>query len=205
MPNWTTNYIKFDDEETAERIWEALKVPYKKAIHDNDYNIIGYEDDKRFSYESIIPRPATKEECPTKYIVANAADAHITEDEEKPWLNWYSWQCDNWGVKWDASDACLDGDEIQWSSPWDSPCDEFFQGIADKFNVSFERWADDEDGGWRGICYNYSPGEPMFETECQWQLEENDEREEEYRREMEETEEAPDDGEDERSEEDEDE
>ena len=51
-------------------------------------------------FNKIIPQPETEEECPDIY--KRTEDDHIVPYDDKPWFNWYKWNCDNWGTKWGA-------------------------------------------------------------------------------------------------------
>ena len=116
---------------------------------------------KRFTYETVMPSPKTKEECPEEYIIK--ADMHIEKLSDRPWFDWYAWNNDNWGVKWDACDARLDEKCIKFYSPWGAPNNDVFQAIADKFDTTFftEHWY--EDGGWDVYEYHYSPKQDMVQ------------------------------------------
>ena len=56
-------------------------------------------------FNKIIPEPTAIEECPEDYRVKSAKEAHISEDEARPWFNWYKWHCTYWGTKWGAYDC----------------------------------------------------------------------------------------------------
>lgn len=56
-------------------------------------------------FNKIIPEPTTIEECPEDCRVKSAKEAHISEDEARPWFNWYKWHCTYWGTKWGAYDC----------------------------------------------------------------------------------------------------
>lgn len=56
-------------------------------------------------FNKIIPEPTTIEECPEDCRVKSEKEAHISEDEARPWFNWYKWHCTYWGTKWGAYDC----------------------------------------------------------------------------------------------------
>ena len=122
MPNWVYNTLVFKSSKDLDKVWKGMQVEFP--------------DGNSFSYESIIPSPRTREECPAGFLVENGVC--IERDDEKPWMDWYKWRNYYWGVKWDACDADTNFiNSISFDSPWDRPNDELFQGIADKFGVSF--------------------------------------------------------------------
>ena len=47
------------------------------------------KDDYVIDFNKIIPEPTTIEECPEDCRVKSAKEAHISEDEARPWFNWY--------------------------------------------------------------------------------------------------------------------
>lgn len=124
MPNWVYNTLIFDSSKDLSKVWKGM---FFKSPD---------EDDSHFSYENIIPSPKNKDECPDAFLIGN--DSHVEREGYRPWFDWYKWQNFYWGVKWDACDANTNfTNMISFDSPWCKPNDEIFQGIADKFGVSF--------------------------------------------------------------------
>lgn len=133
MPNWTGNVLTFENAKDAMKVWKSMRIREMDGT-------------EHFSFGAIIPSPKTKEECPKEFIVTDPSSVHIVLDDYRPWFNWYDWQQNYWGVKWDACEAGYDGNvEIYFDSPWCKPKDEIFQGIADKFHVSFSSYHTYED------------------------------------------------------------
>lgn len=170
MPNWTNNTIVFESEEDCKKVWEAMSLETfaTKLLPDGNYAKF---KTKRFTYNSVVPSPKIKEECPKEYLINENSHVQILED--RPWFDWYKWNIDNWGVKWDACDPYQDHCCIYFDSPWSKPDDKVFQAIADKFGVSFYTEHNNEDGGWEEYDYHYSPHQPMYSETCQWQIDEN--------------------------------
>lgn len=122
MPNWVKNRISFNSKEDMLMAIEQLG------------RLEDYKDDK-FSFTWAVPYPNTKEECLEKYgkeyITEDPEKDHIQKDEDKPWLNWYDFQRNFWGCKWDASEVYYGDSNIYFDSPWSPPC-KFIEALAEK-------------------------------------------------------------------------
>lgn len=66
-----------------------------------------------------------------------------------PNFNWYDWQVDHWGCKWDCSEATVEVETVDgtttatftFQTPW-SPPTEFYRAITKKFKeLSFDAYA----------------------------------------------------------------
>ena len=106
MPNWVTTRATVTGP--ADKLNEFVDRHFK---------------DGTLSFETVIPPPARREDCPDKYILSE--DDHVMPEGDRPWLNWYEWNCDNWGCKWDCSDFCFtvddDGVHFSFNTPWAFP------------------------------------------------------------------------------------
>ncbi len=124
MPNWvyTTLFIEGKDSE--------LKEFADFIRNDNYYNA---EDDpaKRvhlFDFGKLIPRPAGERE------------------------NWYNWNCNNWGTKWNACNVYIDNNEegvlrYEFETAWGRLSDELWAKMKEKFpSLKFDLSADEEGG-----------------------------------------------------------
>lgn len=75
---------------------------------------------KYFDFNKLVPEPKTKEECPARYI--DDGSRHLTHDEGREWFNWYDWNCDFWGTKWNSYCLSENGpDEITFWTAWSEP------------------------------------------------------------------------------------
>lgn len=172
MPNWTENRLEFNSQEEAEKVFNGMQFTKTYYITDKYGNIIGEgHNETIFSFESVMPTPKTKEECPEDCLVDE--NSHIELVSERPWFDWYKWKHKYWGVKWDASDPYLDYEMLYFNTPWCAPSYSLFQTIADKFNVEFTLAVNNEDDGWEETDYIFKPNEPMVEEFSEWQAEEN--------------------------------
>lgn len=102
MPNWVTTEIKIRGKA------EDLAAFVKKHIVTQEYDNGGKED--ILDFETVIPSPKTVEECPVQYVIMDREEARercLAWEEENPmkWFDWYHWDIDNWGTKWNASNT----------------------------------------------------------------------------------------------------
>ena len=94
MPNWISNVLSVS-ADTSEELILFL-----------DKHLVG----SWFKLDTIVPQPKSRDECPMEYIVNSEVEAErLREDpplsypDDKVWFDWYNWNMDNWGCKWEAS------------------------------------------------------------------------------------------------------
>ena len=121
MPNWISNTVHLEGNK------KDIKTFFKKHFKRGN-----------FDYDTIIPQPRLKKDCPAEYI-CNPEEKHIEADKKRPWFNWFNWNCDNWGTKWNAYDTFIDDrDTYFWfESPWDCPIPVFEKLSRLYPNISF--------------------------------------------------------------------
>lgn len=138
MPNWVKNELNFDSTEDLLNAMKKLKPDWKA--------------DDGFSFEWVVPIPKTKEECPAEYVIPEGEDRHLQTEKGMEWFDWYKWQCDNWGTKWDACNVDVCDNKIYFDTAW-SPATPIFIALADKlFDFSFTiLWSEEQGPLYNGI------------------------------------------------------
>jgi hypothetical protein len=149
MPNWVYNSIGVDGktEDLQSFIAKATK---PRPWQDSE------PDEERFSFWNFIAPDPTKLDL---YFETNGSskdpitgEVVRTGDNE---FNWYNWNIENWGCKWDASEITIDDSQgegyflIQFSTPWGMPTP-VFQAMAEQHpELTFDfEW--EEEQGWGG-------------------------------------------------------
>lgn len=78
--------------------------------------------------------------------------------------NWYDWRYANWGTKWNAYDQYGDGNEIEFSTAWNTPY-RVMERLSKKYpNVEFNVKYADEDFGYNTGEYTLIGGECVNEN-----------------------------------------
>lgn len=101
MPNHTETVIKIQG-----KLKDIITLLEKHTLMEEGW------DSPHLEFESIIPSPKTPEECPAEYLLTSKKDAeahNLAWDESQPryWFNWYKWQRENWGTKWDCYNCSI--------------------------------------------------------------------------------------------------
>lgn len=138
MPNWTYNVLTMSNLGS-------------KDVFSLDKNGRKYLD-----FEKIVPSPKSEEEYlkqgGDKY--QNPQDAHVMEETDRPWFNWYDWNIDNWGTKWNACDTdVVDDDTVTFNTAWAAPTP-IFEALAKKYpEKSIRVESEYEDGDYSTEMY----------------------------------------------------
>lgn len=140
MPNWVRSEIAISgDRAELDRFIEL-------ARNDNYYH---QEEDPKdrvtlFDFGKFMPRPAEEDD------------------------NWYDWNCENWGTKWNAKFVELDNDSeeliiYRFETAWNRISDQLWEDIKSKFPTLDFSFVAIEEGGFfwsrtedNGEIENYS-------------------------------------------------
>jgi hypothetical protein len=178
MPNWVRNIVEFSgNEEVIARMREEIR---------------GEGEDRFIDFNKIspIPKELGDTQSPLKIISQEEYDKQeerITKGEltenEKNWglsrgltqelaneyrekfgaTDWYSWQLENWGTKWNASDCIEFDDCIEFNTAWSTPFN-LLVALSKKYpEIYFNVRYSDEDFGYNVGEYDLKNGE---EVEC---------------------------------------
>jgi hypothetical protein len=124
MPNHVTNKITFDQEHAIRVFGEVCYGDY-------------------FDFERLIPSP------PQKY----AGDLGRDDDEDFK-CNWSTWNCANWGTKWNAYDCSMGVNDgrawIQFDTAWSVPYP-VLAAFNNRFQIPFEHRYYDEGANFWGV------------------------------------------------------
>lgn len=153
MPNWVYNYASITGSvDDVDKFLDHIKTRPER-ISENDWQ--GPES-TLFSYHSFITLPddVTDEEYHGTH--GSGPDGPLGDTPG----NWYNWNTDNWGCKWDASSVEMSTwtDEpnswkevnLRFESPW-SPPEPVFSAMVEKFPSLDFRIEYEEEQGWGGI------------------------------------------------------
>ena len=137
MPNHVRTVVKFKNIKNKKEMDSIME-----KISTKDKN-----GEQTIDFSKIIPEPKSKAECPKKYIANENSGIEIRK--EKPWFNWYDWNCDFWGTKWNSYDgySFVDNNSLLFvfSTAW-SPAKPIFKKLA-KLGYDLEIMYADEDIG----------------------------------------------------------
>lgn len=146
MPNWMYNTLSISGEEAEiSKVEKQLATPYERTTYD-----IG--EDK---YETRIVEKVISLWNIIKPDDLEAYEDNPQHDQTNP-NHWYLWNYNNWGTKWDVSEAeMIDRVEghisYQFHTPWGSPLEALItlsqQYPTLSLNLEFE-----EEQGWGGAC-----------------------------------------------------
>lgn len=178
MPNWINNTVLADGtpasldklekiirnvENGSARLFEQVDpCPKELAEEKCDGLAMAIEEDRPDLVEvleSILWKPDDDHEIAE---TARRALAIARNKKKYGHASWYGWNCDHWGVKWDADNdsVSLDGRcgnslSFSFSSPWDTPA-KGLQTLADATGCSLNvEWYDADD------CEEDDEGNPV--------------------------------------------
>lgn len=134
MPNYVTNVIICK---------ENLLSKILNADHQVDFSIL-------------IPEPTTKEQLISEYgeNYVDNGDKHLDHKNTPEWFDWYSWNCDFWGTKWNAMDTDVKREDglcfVQFDTAW-SPPTAWIDKLASLGQPFILHWEEEQGyGGYEG-------------------------------------------------------
>jgi hypothetical protein len=145
MPNWVRNYVSVSgSEEDIAKFRETANRPAPNGIMEDGTLTYEENSNRTISFWNFI-EPENKE----TYFSGQ---------------NWYDWNCDNWGTKWDACDTEVVEGETKttltytFDTAWSIP-EPIFRAMVVKFPTLDFDFESEEEQGW-GATYTSSDGDP---------------------------------------------
>lgn len=144
MPNHVFNslYVK-GDPESVKRFFTTAKMTYTQTYFDwsvpsIEKDLVTQTVDADFSFRAFVQPPS---EDYDDYQTATGGSVQ----------NWYHWNIDNWGTKWDAYDVCVDleNSSVAFVTAW-SPPTPVFEAIIKQFPELSFTFRYEEEQGWGG-------------------------------------------------------
>jgi hypothetical protein len=169
MPNWVYNGLTVEGSESSVlKLKEQVGKPISVPVIDWQTNELKIETNDKpiFSYWNIIA-PTDLDTYPTQHS-ANGND-------------WYKWNIANWGVKWDASNPYIGGEQVNgenyviqynFESPWGIP-DEALINLSSQYPDLLFTLEYEEETGWGGE-HEYLRGQQLQGMEYNWKCQECD-------------------------------
>lgn len=131
MPNHVTHVAKFSGkQEDVDFVLDIIKT---------EENNNGEQWTRHIDFNNIMPQPRS----------LYNGDLGRKEVEQTRGWNWYDWNRENWGTKWNSYSTAQDGNTITFNTAWASPTPvmEKLHEICRKYNVTCEIFYADEDSG----------------------------------------------------------
>ena len=144
MPNIIDNEIRFPTAGAFRAFCET----YGSGVDTS-------KADARFSFNWILPQPQTESECEEKYRIRDGENARLQRDKNRPWFDWYEWNCDHWGTKWDAYGfpgwSFFDevNSSVKFLTAWSPPFKVYERMAELKIDFDFS-WSEEDGSGGRG-------------------------------------------------------
>lgn len=168
MPNHVFNTMTVTGSpEEIQRFRDTAKSTYINQFYDwsetsNERVLVTNEVTSEFSFRGFVPTPTENYE-------------DYFDENGKLVQNWWRWNVDNWGTKWDAYDVYIDeGTEptrfsVSFTTAWSQP-DPVFRAMFTQFpELSFSvRY--EEEQGWGGTIDIVSRGNDYVVTETSWDI-----------------------------------
>lgn len=149
MPNWVyNNFSATGPSEVVDKLVADMAGPYEELNAEGELYLCTPED--QFTFRNILFIPSDKlVEYNTTHGWSNGERTGDTE------YNWYNWNINNWGVKWDASDVEVYRDEsdgvlYKFSTPWSTVTTLLVMHLSTRYPELIFNYDYEEEQGWGG-------------------------------------------------------
>lgn len=160
MPNWVYNDITIAGKESIDKFFELMTldntrnpddITFAKIAHKpvcgyfatDIVNNMGAGSDITFMDDEfeVLGNDSTRNLISAKYF------NQLVENGDEQHIDWYAWNCENYGTKWDACDATFEQDDnevlmVSFNTAWSCP-EPIYHLLAEN-GVVFEGYFADE-------------------------------------------------------------
>ncbi len=163
MPNWVYNTIHITGaKEQIDAFFDKAVAPHPEAFDEATGKVV-YTENPEFSFWNFIAPPDEAVKSGEYFGTHGFSEGKKVGDTPN---NWYNFQCDKWGTKWDAGDAHAettnfpDGTasmSVSYNTAWSIPTPVMEAMVEQHPELTFEFWSEEEQG-W-GAEFSGSAGE----------------------------------------------
>jgi hypothetical protein len=181
MPNHITNIVSFKgDKKQIELLIKHVQTEQEET--DFMGKPVGRKFINYFDFNKIIPQP-------DNIFTGNLGEKERQMCEEKGIPNWYDWNIENWGTKWNSYSSYIEDNVITFDTAWSCP-EPVFRKLSKMFpkvEIKVE-FADEDIGSNCGIltckngrvAFEDRQGDDKFAYGVKgWEADEDDEDEDE--------------------------
>jgi hypothetical protein len=148
MPNWVYNTISVSGTKEDIEAFVAKATAVHPETFDEATGKVVYTTEPAFSFWNFVAPPDEAVETGVYFGIHGYADGKAVGDTPD---NWYNFQCDQWGTKWDACDVDLSfTDEnsvhISYNTAWSIPTPVMGAMVEQHPELTFEFWCEEEQG-----------------------------------------------------------
>ena len=148
MPNWVYNTVTINGEKLALEAFVAKATAIHPETFDEATGKVVYTEQPQFSFWNFVAPPAEAVETGVYFGTHGYAGGKVVGDTPD---NWYNFQCDKWGVKWDAGDVDLsfageNSVHISYNTAWAIPTPVMEAMVEQHPELTFEFWCEEEQG-----------------------------------------------------------
>jgi hypothetical protein len=147
MPNWVYNSISVTGKQEGIDAFVAKATATHPESFDEATGKVVYTENPEFSFWNFVAPPTEAIESGEYFGTHGWKEGKQVGDTEN---NWYNFQCDKWGTKWDAGDVSLATSAgevmISYNTAWSIPTPVIEAMVEQHPDLTFHFWSEEEQG-----------------------------------------------------------